>query len=95
MATMRIIVEGVKCVGNVVKQNPAHLINGCQFPYKCANCGSSHPGYARSCESWSQEKEVLTIKHQDNIRGYEAHKLVVGSKTITYSQAVQKMKFWL
>ena len=38
------------------------------------------------------EKEVLTIKHQNNIPYYEACKLVVGSKTSIYSQAVQRNK---
>ena len=73
--------------------NPDHLINGCQFPCKCANCGGDHPVYARSCESWRQEKEVLTVKYQNNIPYYEARKLVVGSKTTTYFQAVQPNKF--
>ena len=48
--------------------------------------------YIRSCESWRQEKEVLTVKHQNNIPFYETCKLVVGSKTTTYSQAVQHKK---
>ena len=48
--------------------------------------------YARSCESLRQEKEVLTVKHQNNIPYYEARKLVVGSKTTTYSQADQRNK---
>ena len=48
--------------------------------------------YARPCESWRQEKEVLTVKHQNNIPYYEARKLVVGSKTTTYSQLVQPNK---
>ena len=74
MATMRIIVEGVKCAG------------------KCGQQNSDHPVYTRSCESWRQEKEVLTVKQQNNIPYYEAHKLVVGSKTATYSQAVQRNK---
>ena len=52
----------------------------------------NHPVYARSCESWRQEKEVLTTKHQNNIPYYEACKLVVGSKTTTYSLAVQRNK---
>ena len=42
--------------------------------------------------SWKQEKEVLTVKHWNNIPCYEARKLVVGSKTTTYSQAVQPNK---
>ena len=48
--------------------------------------------YGRSCESWRQEKEVLTVKHRNNIPYYEARKLVVGSKATTYSQAVQPHK---
>ena len=75
------------------QQNPDHYINDCQFPCKCTNCGSDHLVYARSCESWRQEKEVLTVKHRNNIPYYEARKLVVGSKTTTYSQAVQPNKF--
>ena len=71
------------------QQIPDHHINDCQFPYKCANCGRDHPVYARSCESWRQKKEVLTIKHQNNIPYYEVHKLVVGYKTSIYFQAVQ------
>ena len=74
------------------QQNPDHHINDCQFPCKCANCGGDHPVYARSCESWRQEKEVLTVKHWNNIPYYEARKLVVGSKNTTYSQTVQPNK---
>ena len=80
------------CGGKCSQQNPDHHINDCQFPYICPNCGSDHPVYARSCESWRQEKEMLTVKHQNNIPYYEARKLVVGSKTTTYSQAVQHNK---
>ena len=74
------------------QQNPDHRINDCQFPCKCANCGGDHPVYARSCESWRQEKELLTVKHQNNIPYYEACKLVESSKTTRYSQAVQRNK---
>ena len=48
--------------------------------------------HARSCESWRQEKKILTVKHQNKIPYYEARKFVVGSKTTTYSQAVQHNK---
>ena len=72
------------------QQNHDHHINDCRFPCKCANCSGSHPVYTRSCESWRQEKEVLTVKHQNNIP-YETRKLEAGSK-ITYSQAVQRNK---
>ena len=49
------------------QQNLNHHINDSQFPCKCANYGSDHPVYARSCESWMQKKEVWTVKHQNNI----------------------------
>ena len=74
------------------QQNPDHHINDCQFPCRCANCGGNHLVYARSCESWRQGKEVLTVKHRNNILYSEARKLVVGSKTTTYSLAVQPNK---
>ena len=54
--------------------------------------GGNHLVYARSCESYRPEKEVLIIKQQNNIPYYEARKLVVGSKTTTYSEAVQRNK---
>ena len=92
MATMRIIVEDVKRAGNVVNKILDHDINDYQFPCKYANCGGDHPVYARTCESWRQEKEVLTVKHPNNVPYYEVRKLVVGSKTTTYSQAVQRNK---
>ena len=87
MATMGIIVEGMKYVGKCGQRYPDHHID-CQFP----NCGGNHPMCTRSCESWRQEMEVITVKHQNNIPYYEARKLVVGSKATTYSQAVQHNK---
>ena len=80
-------------VQEVWYQNPDHHINDCLFPCKCANCGSDHPLCARYCEGWRQEKGALTIKHYNNIPYYEARKLVVNSKTSTYSQADQRIKF--
>ena len=71
------------------QQNPDHHINDCQFPYKCANYGGDYLVYTRSCESWRQENEMLTIKHQNDIPYYDVCKLVVSPKTTTYSQAVQ------
>ena len=89
MATMQLIVEGVKCVGNVVNKILTTTLMTVNLPGKCANCGGNHPVYPRSCESWRQEKEVLIVKHQNNIPYCEPHQLVVGSKATTYSQAVQ------
>ena len=81
-----------KVCGKCAQQDPDHHIDNCNNPYKCANCGGNHPVYARSCESWKLEKEILGIKHKNNIPFNEAQKIIVGSKTTTYSQAVQRNK---
>ena len=78
--------------GKCGQQNHDDHIYESHFPCKCANCGSNHPVYARSCESWRQDNEILTVKHQNYIPYSEAHKLIVGSKTTIYSQAVQRNK---
>ena len=84
--------RGCEVCGKCGQQNPDHHINDCHFICKCTNCNGDHPVNARSCESWRQEKKVLTVKHQNKIPYYEARKLVVGSKTTTYSLAVQRNK---
>ena len=84
--------RGCEMCGKCGQQNPDQRINDCQFPCKCGICGGDHPVYARSCESWSQEKELLTVKHQNNIPYNETCKLVIGSKTTTYSRGVQREK---
>ena len=42
-AITRIIVE--------VDNNVANVLDNCNNPCRCANCGGDHPVYARSCES--------------------------------------------
>ena len=59
------------------------------MPNKCANCGGDHPVYSRTCESWRLVKEILKVKHQNNIPFHEAPKIVIDSKAITYIQAAQ------
>ena len=78
--------------GKCSQQDPDHHIDNCNNPYRCANCGGDHPIYARSCENWKLEKEILGIKHRNIISYNEAWKMIVGSKTTTYSQAVQHNK---
>ena len=74
------------------QQDPDHHSDKCDYPYKCANCGCDHLVYARSYESWRLEREILGIKHKNNIPYNEARKMVVGSKAATYPQAVQRNK---
>ena len=74
------------------QKDPDHHMNECEFPNKSANCSGDHRVYARSCESWRREKEILSIRYKNNIPHYEARKLVVESNIITYSQTVQEGK---
>ena len=84
--------RGRQICGKCAQQDLDHHIDNCNNPYKCANCGGDHPIFARSCESWKLEKVILGIKHRNNIPFNEARKMIVGSKTTTYSQAIQHNK---
>ena len=80
MATMRIILEGGKCAGNGVNKILTITL-------MTVNSHINVPivvAFIRCMQD--------LVKHQNNIPYYEAHKLVVGSKTTTYSQAVQLNK---
>ena len=84
--------RGKEVFGKCDKQDPDHHINECELPNKCANCSGYHPVYAISCDSGRLEKKILAINHRSNIPYYEVQKVVVGSKTTAYSQAVQRGK---
>ena len=84
--------RGGKVCGKCAQQDSDHHVDNCNNLSWCANCGGDHPVYARSCESWKLEKEILGIKPKNNIPFNEARKMIVGSKTTTYSQAVQRNK---
>ena len=66
-----------------------HHNDKCDYQYKCANYGGDHPAYARSCKDWRLEREILGMEHKNKIPYNKVWKMVVGSKTATYSQAVQ------
>ena len=74
------------------QQDPDHHSDRYDLPYKYANCGGDHPVYARSCDSWKLEKEIMGVKHKNNIPYNKTWKMVVGPKTTTSSQAVQHNK---
>ena len=84
--------RGRQVCGKCSQQDPDYHSDNCNNPYKCANCRGNHPIYARSCVSWKLEKEILGIKHRNNIPYNEAWKMIIGSKTTTYSLAVQRNK---
>ena len=57
--------------GGCGQQEPDHHTNKCELSHNCANYGGDHPVYARSFERWKLEKEILAIKHKDNILYHE------------------------
>ena len=78
--------------GKYGQQDLDHHTNECEFPSNCANCGSDHLIYTRSCESLKLEKEILAIKHKSNVLHPEAWKMLAESKTSAYAQAAQRGK---
>ena len=78
--------RGRKVCGKCGQQDPDHHSGKCDYPYKYANCGGDRD------ESWILEREILGIKYKNNIPYNKARKMVVGSMTATYSQAVQRNK---
>lgn len=76
--------------GRCGEGDPHHTTDQCREVCKCANCGGDHPVYARVCEKWKKEKEILTLKHTKNISFLEARKIIEASrKEKTYSQVVK------
>ena len=43
---------------------------------RCANCRQGHPAYARSCDVYKVEKEILKMKHKRNVSFLEAREIV-------------------
>ena len=74
------------------QQYHGHDINDCELPNEYTNCDGYHPASARSCDSWKVEKEILEIKHKNNIPYHKSRKMVAGSKIPAYSHVVQRGK---
>ena len=91
-AITKIIVEVEKYVANVHNKILTTILTIATIRISVRIAEAYHPVHARSCESWKLEKEILGIKHKNNIPFNEARKMIVGSKTTTYSQAVQRNK---
>ena len=49
-----------------------HEDQTCTRDVKCMHCGGDHPVYAKKCPKWIQEKEILRIKHVENVSFLEA-----------------------
>ena len=67
---------GKTTCGKCGQKDPNYPTNECNNSFKCANCEGDHPGYAKICEKWKKEKEILIIKHKQNIPYPEARKIL-------------------
>ena len=41
-----------------------------------ANCQQDHPAYARSCNVYQKEKQIIEVKHKRNVSFLEARRIV-------------------
>lgn len=49
-----------------------HAVENCTSDPHCSNCDGDHPAYSRSCPAWKREKEIITLKVNENISYKEA-----------------------
>ena len=47
----------------------------CLKETRCVNYRQNHTAYARSCEAYKKEKEILEVKHKKNVSFLEAKKI--------------------
>ncbi|XP_055924443.1 uncharacterized protein LOC129956543 [Argiope bruennichi] len=65
----------------------------CSAPEKCVNCGGSHTSFSRSCERWTLEKKIITVKIKEALSYPEARKKILSQTPtpgLSYASAVQK-----
>ena len=56
-------------------QGPDHDSSTCSNPLHCINCKAAHSTFSRECPAWREEKEVLSIKYNNNVSFPDARKL--------------------
>ena len=56
-------------------QGPDHDSATCSNPLHCISCKSPHSTFSRECPAWREEKEMLSIKYNNNVSFPEARKL--------------------
>ncbi|XP_055924430.1 uncharacterized protein LOC129956532 [Argiope bruennichi] len=71
-----------------------HESQQCSAEEKCVNCNGNHTSFSRSCPRWLMEKQILTIKHKENISYSEARRKVQCVQTptpgVTCASVLQK-----
>lgn len=68
-----------------------HPAENCESEtHLCINCEGSHAAYSRTCPTWKQEKDIITLKVKENLTYREARKKLTSTHTPTYSVVTQK-----
>ena len=64
------------------EKDPNYMKEGCLKEIWGATCWQDHLAYARSCDVYKKEKEILEVKHWRNLSFLEAKK-IVGENSFT------------
>lgn len=49
-----------------------HADNDCTAPAHCVNCSGNHAAYSKECPEWRKQKQIVTVKVEQNISFKEA-----------------------
>ena len=66
-------------------QGPDHDSSTCSNPLHRINCKSANSTFSRECPAWREEKEVLSIKYNNNVSFPDARKLFEQRKKTSYA----------
>ena len=58
------------------EKDPDHVVEDCLKEIRCPNCRQDHTAYARSCNVYKKEKEILEVEHKRNVTFWDAKKIV-------------------
>ena len=67
--------EDDRHVPSAGEKEPNHKEVECLKPIRCPNCQQDHLAYARSCDLYRKEKEIIEVKHKRNVSFFEARKI--------------------
>ncbi|KAM7307718.1 hypothetical protein ISCGN_011354 [Ixodes scapularis] len=67
-----------------------HAADSCSNDAVCVNCKEPHPAYSRSCKTWKDEKEILTLKVKENLSYPEARRRFAFLRKGGSAQVVQR-----
>ena len=68
--------RGPQTYGKYGGKDTGHVEEDCLKEIICAKCRQDHPFYARSCDVYRKEKEILRVKHKRNVCLLESRKIV-------------------